>query len=89
MSDRLTFNDNDKAIKPPVFISFSLRSILTSLGLSAMYSAKATAPKIRIYKTIEKQGVVTLISESYYILPSDTGGGNNKRKIPGYVSCVT
>ena len=40
----LTFRASDRAIRPPVFISFSLRSRRISLGLSAMNSATATAP---------------------------------------------
>lgn len=42
--DVLTLRASDRAIKPPVLISFSLRSRRSSLGLSAMNSATATAP---------------------------------------------
>ncbi len=40
----LTFKASDRAISPPVLISFSRRSRRSSLGLSAMNSATATAP---------------------------------------------
>jgi len=40
----LTFRASDKAIRPPVLISFSRRSRRSSRGLSAMNSATATAP---------------------------------------------
>lgn len=40
----LTFRASDKAISPPVLISFSRRSRRSSRGLSAINSATATAP---------------------------------------------
>lgn len=40
----LTLRASDRAIRPPVLISFSRRSRRSSLGLSAMNSATATAP---------------------------------------------
>ena len=46
----LTLRDKDRAIKPPVLMSFSLRSIRTSLVLSAKNSARATAPESAIQK---------------------------------------
>lgn len=50
----LTLRASDSAINPPVLISFSLRSRRSSLGLSAMNSATATAPVDQIR---EKQKV--------------------------------
>lgn len=41
----LTFRARDRAMRPPVLISFSRRSRRSSLGLSAMNSATATAPR--------------------------------------------
>lgn len=44
----LTFRASDSAISPPVLISFSRRSRRSSLGLSAMNSATATAPVVQM-----------------------------------------
>lgn len=43
-TDLLTFRARLKAIKPPVLMSLSLRSILDNFVVSARYSAIATAP---------------------------------------------
>ena len=56
--DVLTLRASDSAINPPVLISFSLRSRRSSLGLSAMNSATATAP---VEKIREKKMLIEIL----------------------------
>lgn len=59
----LTFRASDRAISPPVLISFSRRSRRSSLGLSAMNSATATAP---IAQWTERHGGVKKMQKIFH-----------------------
>ena len=50
VNDSLIFKLRDKANNPPALISFSLRSNLINLLLSAITSAMGTTPTHRMYK---------------------------------------
>lgn len=70
----LTFRASDRAISPPVLISFSRRSRRRSRGLSAMNSATATAPKTQM----------TQRDRRWNIQDGDTSGwSRGLTKVPG------
>lgn len=76
----LTFRARDRAMRPPVLISFSRRSRRSSLGLSAMNSATATAPRAhnnrrpvknaKIQHTRTHQNKTTAEEQIHHFLPS-------------------